>query len=155
MTTPFSQLTMIFNFSIYIYSPYESTTRFVVIAGQFPALLNEMHFSVRQITSLCRIFHASRKRFHPFILHVRTNHLLNGPFTLGNDFFYSYASYRESTAVLRGPLNLTVSSHRTLSREIHFADHRSKPGIYGGCLGEVHLYSSFTVISDLLASNST
>ena len=75
--------------------------------------------------------------------------------TLGNDFFYSYGSYRESTAVLQGPLNLTVSSHRTLSREIHFADHRSKPGIYGGCLGEVHLYNSFTIICDLLASNSS
>ena len=60
-----------------------------------------------------------------------------------------------STAVLQGPLNLTVSSHRTLSREIHFADHRSKPGIYRGCLGEVHLYNSFTIICDLLASNST
>ena len=75
--------------------------------------------------------------------------------TLGNDFFYSYASYRESTAVLQGPLNWTVSSHRTLSSEIHFADHRWKPGNYGGCLGEVHLYNSFTVICDLLALNST
>ena len=72
--------------------------------------------------------------------------------TLGNDFFYSYGSYRESTAELQGLLNLTVSSYRTLSSEIHFADHRSKPGIYGGCLGEVHLYNSFTVICDLLAS---
>ena len=74
--------------------------------------------------------------------------------TLGNDVFYSYGSYRESTAELQGPLNLTVSSYRTLSSEIHFADHRSKPGIYGGCLGEVHLYNSFTVICDFWVSNT-
>ena len=92
-----------------------------------------------------------------FVRHVRTNNFVKWTLyiTLGNDFFYSYGSYRESTAELQGPLNLTVSSYRTLSSEIHFADHRSKPGIYGGCLGEFHLYNSFTVICDLLASNST
>ena len=97
----------------------------------------------------------SGKWLHPFVRHVQTNNLLNRLFTLGNDFFYSYGSYSESTAVLQGPLSLTVSFHRILSSEIHFADNRSKPGIYGGCFGHVHLYNSFTVICDLLALNST
>ena len=97
-----------FSISLFcIYGSYESTTRCVAIAGKIPALLNEMHFSVRQITLPCRIFHASRKWFHPFVLHVRTNNLLNGPLTLGNDFFYSYASYRESIdSRVAGPFKL-------------------------------------------------
>ena len=145
---------MIFKYSIYICGSYESTTRCLAIAGQFPALLNEMHFSLRQITLLLRIFQVENDSIHSYDANQQfvkwTLYI-----TLGNDFFYSYGSYRESTAELQGRLNLTVFSHRTLSSEIHFADHRSKPGIYCGCLGEVHLYNSFTVICDLLASNST
>ena len=64
VTTPFLQLTMIF--SINEYGSYESTTRCVAISWQIPALLNEMHFSVRQKKSLCRIFQVENDSIHTY-----------------------------------------------------------------------------------------